>query len=138
MKKKVAIVFRLYAQVLLLYILSEIGNFIVEISRLPLPGNLVGMLLLFLLLITKMIPLHWVSEGSSLLLKHLSLFFIPVAVGLMSYKDLFLHQGWIFFLCILLSLWIGMYATGKVSQTIALKQEDNVKENLKSGEQRYG
>lgn len=123
MKRKLAFFLRVSIQILFLYGLNEAGNLIVEVSHLPLPGNLIGMVLLFLLLTTKMIPLHWVKEGSSILLKHLSLFFIPIAVGLMNYGDLFLHQGWIFFLCILLSLWIGMYTTGGISQFLVRKKE---------------
>jgi holin-like protein len=122
-KRKLAFFLRVSIQILFLYGLNEAGNLIVEVSHLPLPGNLIGMVLLFLLLTAKIIPLHWVKEGSSILLKHLSLFFIPIAVGLMSYGDLFLHQGWIFFLCILLSLWIGMYTTGGISQFLVRKKE---------------
>jgi holin-like protein len=122
-KRKIAFFLRVSIQILFLYGLNEAGNLIVEVSHLPLPGNLIGMLLLFLLLTTKIIPLHWVKEGSSILLKHLSLFFIPIAVGLMNYGDLFLHQGWIFFLCILISLWIGMYTTGGISQFLVRKKE---------------
>jgi holin-like protein len=84
------------------------------------------------------IPLHWVEAGSSILLKHLSLFFIPISVGLMNYGDLFLHQGWIFFLLIMISLWIGIFTTGGVSQFLVRKRS-LIKENTNRGEsKKYG
>ncbi|AMA72228.1 hypothetical protein ACH33_04730 [Aneurinibacillus sp. XH2] len=129
---------RMSIQILFLCGLNELGNLIVEVSCLPLPGNLIGMLLLFLLLMMGAVPLHWVKEGSSILLKHLSLFFIPIAVGLMNYGHLFLHQGWIFLLLILISLWIGIYTTGGISQFLIHKKEHKQEEYLQRGERRYG
>ncbi|WP_047154835.1 CidA/LrgA family protein [Aneurinibacillus tyrosinisolvens] len=116
MKRKITIAVRIAVQIGILYILNQAGNLIVKVLHLPIPGNLIGLLLLFLLLITKVIPLQWIEEGSALLLKHLSFFFIPIAVGLMSYGNLLLHQGWLLFVSILVSLWIGIYTTGRISQ----------------------
>jgi holin-like protein len=121
-KRNIRLSIKIMMQILALYGLSLLGNVIVKSFHLPLPGNLVGMLILFLLLMMKAVPLSWVEGGSSLLLKHLSLFFIPIAVGLMNYGNLFLHQGFLFFLLILISLWAGICTTGGVSQFLALKQ----------------
>jgi holin-like protein len=121
-KRNIRLSIQIMIQILILYGLSLLGNVIVKSFHLPLPGNLVGMLILFLLLMVKAVPLCWVEGGSSILLKHLSLFFIPIAVGLMNYGNLFLHQGWLFFLLILISLWAGICTTGGVSQFLVLKQ----------------
>ncbi|CEH29297.1 CidA/LrgA family protein [Aneurinibacillus migulanus] len=125
MKRKITIAIRIVVQIIFLYSLNELGNLVVGIFHLPIPGTLIGLLLLFSLLLTKIVPLQWIEEASSLLLKHLSFFFIPIAVGLMSYGDLLLHQGWLLFLLILVSLWIGIYTTGRVSQFLVREQESN-------------
>ncbi|MFE4199615.1 CidA/LrgA family holin-like protein [Aneurinibacillus aneurinilyticus] len=125
MKRKVTTVVRIAIQIVFLYSLNELGNFAVEAFHIPIPGTLIGLLILFILLSAKVLPLQWVEEASSLLLRHLSFFFIPIAVGLMSYGDLLLHQGWLLFLLILISLWIGIYTTGKVSQFLVREKESN-------------
>jgi holin-like protein len=121
-KRNISLFIQIIMQILFLYGLSLLGNVIVKFFHLPLPGNLVGMVILFLLLMVKAVPLRWVEGGSSILLKHLSLFFIPIAVGLMNYGNLFLHQGWLFLLLILISLWAGICTTGGVSQFLVLKK----------------
>jgi holin-like protein len=127
-----------FIQILLLYGLSDVGNFIVRFFHIPLPGNLIGMVTLFLLLMTKMIPLHWVEAGSSILLKHLSLFFIPISVGLMNYGNLFLHQGYVFILLIMISLWLGIYTTGGVSQFLVRKRGQAKADTERGERKKYG
>lgn len=47
----------------------------------PLPANIIGLLLLFLALRTKLIKLAWVESLAQLGLRHMGLFFIPAIVG---------------------------------------------------------
>jgi holin-like protein len=58
------------------------GNLVVTFLPIPLPGSIVGMLLLFLFLLTGMIKLEWVEKITSFQLKHLQLLFIPPIVSL--------------------------------------------------------
>ncbi|MGZ3452125.1 MAG: CidA/LrgA family protein [Polyangiales bacterium] len=48
--------------------------------HLPLPGNVVGAIVLAVLLLTGIVPLRWVDEGADLLLHNLPLLFVPAAV----------------------------------------------------------
>jgi holin-like protein len=59
----------------------------------PLPGNLVGMLLLLALLRLGVVRLEQVQDAATLLLQHLNLFFIPLAVGLMAWGGLLGASG---------------------------------------------
>ncbi len=77
---------------MILLLLNKVGYVIVEFFHLPIPGNVMGMLLLFLLLITGFIRLEWVDTASSLLIKHLSFFFIPISVGLMTMGAVFMKD----------------------------------------------
>ena len=47
------------------------------------------MALLFLALQYKIVRLEWVEDGADLLIRDLLLFFIPPAVGIMQYTNLF-------------------------------------------------
>lgn len=84
---------RFIAQITLLWAIYKLGNMVAEMTHLPVPGNVFGMIILFLLLLTGIIHIEWVEEGANLLLKHLAFFFIPIAVGLMQWIDLFQLSG---------------------------------------------
>lgn len=65
-----------------------IGEFAVSIGQLPLPGPVVGMVLLFVfLLINKGIP-EDLATVSGALLNSLSLMFVPAGVGVMVHLEL--------------------------------------------------
>lgn len=74
----------------LLYItfLWALGKLISENLGLPIPGSVLGMLLLTLSLQLKLIRRDDVKDTAQFLTKHLSLFFIPAGVGLMNYFGL--------------------------------------------------
>ncbi|MBM4764375.1 murein hydrolase regulator LrgA [Bacillus sp. B15-48] len=110
-------------QLLFLWFLNELGYFLVKTFHLPIPGNVIGMVLLFVLLITGIVKLSWIEEASSFLIKHLAFFFIPIAVGLMNFGPLFLESGLSLLIVVIGSIIVGMYVTGVVSQGLANKKE---------------
>ena len=65
--------------VLLVYQLA--GEVLVQLTGLPVPGPVVGMLLLFLTLATRRRVAEPLRETSQQLLSHLSLLFVPAGVG---------------------------------------------------------
>jgi holin-like protein len=67
--------------VLLVYQL--VGEFIVHLSGLPVPGPVVGMLLLFVTLIARKGVPESLRGTSQQILSHLSLLFVPAGVGVM-------------------------------------------------------
>lgn len=84
---------RLVGQFLLLAALFYAGAALVRATGMPLPGNLVGMLLLLALLRLGVVRLEHIEEAAGLLLRHLNLFFIPLAVGLMAWGGLLGASG---------------------------------------------
>lgn len=118
MKKTIIVIL----QLLFLWLLNELGYFLVKAFHLPMPGNVIGMVMLFLLLITGVVKLSWIEDASSLLIKHLAFFFIPIAVGLMNFGSLFLKSGLSFLIVVIGSIVVGMYVTGFVSQGLVKKK----------------
>ncbi|MBQ9683312.1 MAG: CidA/LrgA family protein [Neisseriaceae bacterium] len=49
----------------------------------PLPDTIIAMLLLFLALLVRLVPEHWVAPACNLLGRYMALLFVPVSVGLM-------------------------------------------------------
>lgn len=80
-------------QVLFLSFIGVVGNFLQQWLNLPLPGTLVGMLLLFALLLTGVVKLEHVEQGAAVLISELLLFFIPSAIGVIQYTQLFGSTG---------------------------------------------
>ena len=88
--KRIALI---VTQIIGLAIIAGIGNMITELLHLPLPGTLVGMILLFVLLVTGVVKLEWFEQGAAVLIGELLLFFIPSAIGIVQYSQLFGSTG---------------------------------------------
>jgi holin-like protein len=54
----------------------------------PVPGNVLGLLVLLVLLATGVVKLSWVETGADLLLRHLGLFFVPAAVAVLAHRGI--------------------------------------------------
>lgn len=99
----------------LLFGLSALGNWIVATLDLKVPGSVIGMVLLLLLLMTKLIRVEWIEDSAGFLTKHLAFFFIPIAVGLMSYSDVLKAEGVPLFTALIVSLIVGLIVTALIS-----------------------
>jgi holin-like protein len=98
--------------------------FLVHWSGLSIPGNVLGMVILFLLLWSGIIPLKWVEGASSILVKHLAFFFIPISVGMMTLGALFMESGLALLVILLISTFIGLLSSGSLSQMLIHKKEE--------------
>jgi holin-like protein len=105
-------------QIAVFVLISKAGYAFVDALQLPLPGNLAGMLMLFALLTSGVIRLEWVEAGASLLVRHLAFFFIPTAVGLMAFGDLFVSHGVAIAVTLIVSAAIGICVAGLTSQVL--------------------
>jgi holin-like protein len=101
-----------------IYLISE---FISRFFNLPIPGNILGMLVLLVLLITKIIKVEQIETLSNFFLDHLAFFFIPAGVGLMSSAGI-IKDSWlrIILVCVITTI-IVMAATGITVQFISRK-----------------
>lgn len=108
-------------QIIVLIALNQVGYLFAERLHLPLPGNLVGMLLLLALLASGVVRLSWIEQGASLLLGHLAFFFVPIAVGLMVFADVLQRDGLSWLVTLVLAAGVGIWAAGLVTQALALR-----------------
>ena len=72
----------------LLLVCQAFGEAVVRLAGLPVPGPVMGMLLLFAWLMAKGEVPEAVAKTTSGLLEHLSLLFVPAGVGVVLYLDL--------------------------------------------------
>jgi len=101
-------------QVLLYVALFVFAEYLVQWLHLPLPANLVGMMILLTLILCRIIPLNWVRAGARWLLAEMLLFFIPAVVAVVNYAQLLLIDGWRIFTVIALSTLMVLGATAWV------------------------
>jgi putative effector of murein hydrolase LrgA (UPF0299 family) len=102
--------------------LQTAGELLSRGLRLPVPGPVVGMVLLLLALRRPAVR-EPVAAAADALLAHLSLLFVPVAVGVMAYLPVLARFGWRLALVLLVSTWIGIAVTALVLRAL-LREED--------------
>lgn len=61
------------------------GVFFEQVLHIPLPGSVLGMMLLALALFSGVIQLKWVEQPANFLLRHMMVFFVPLTVGIWLY-----------------------------------------------------
>jgi len=101
-------------QVILYGGLFIVAEYLVQWLHLPLPANLVGMIILLGLILCRIIPLNWVRAGARWLLAEMLLFFVPAVVAVVNYAQLLMVEGWRIFAVIALSTMMVLGATAWV------------------------
>ena len=97
--------------------LQSLGEVVSRLLQLPLPGPVVGMVLL-------LPALHWpvvrtpVAACADFLLSHLSLLFVPVGVGVITHLALLSEFGGRMLVAIVLSTWAGLAVTALVLRAL--------------------
>lgn len=112
-------------QVGFLYILFLLGEFLRATLSIPLPGSIIGLLVLWGLLSIKVIKLRWVEKGAYVFLATLPLYLIPATVGVMDYGHVFAGKGSLLIVITIISTFITMVVASLVSQSMAKR---NMKE----------
>jgi putative effector of murein hydrolase LrgA (UPF0299 family) len=96
-----------------LLVFQSIGEVLSRGFSLPLPGPVLGLILLVPALRFPLVR-EPVAECANFLLSHLSLLFIPVGVGVMTHLALLSQYGGRMLVVIALSTWIGLAVTALV------------------------
>jgi holin-like protein len=98
----------------LLLIYQLIGEVVVLGLGIPIPGPVLGMLLLFVTLLIHARSNDSLDQASSTLLSHLSLLFVPAGVGIIVHLNLIALEWFPILLTLLLSTLITLAATAGI------------------------
>lgn len=97
---------------------SLVGEVLHHFIPLPIPASIYGIVILFLCLEWKIIPVSAVKETSSFLIEIMPIMFIPAAVGLMDSWQI-IKNKWVSYAVItVFSTFVVMAVSGKVVQFI--------------------
>ena len=78
---------KLYVQLMILFVISLIGEGISSFFHLPIPGSIIGLIILFLALQFKWLRIRHVNMVGNFLLANMTILFLPPAVGIMEKFD---------------------------------------------------
>jgi holin-like protein len=98
---------RILAGVAVLYAFLRLGELLGDALGLPLPGSVLGMLLLWAALEARVVRLAWLRDGATTLLGLLGLLFVPAGAGFVAFVD----AGWV---------WIGALAVTVVGGVVTV------------------
>jgi holin-like protein len=100
--------------ILLIYQLA--GEISVLLLRIPVPGPVLGMIMLFMTLLFRGRSTESLDQASTSLLRHLSLLFVPAGVGMIVHFDRIINEWIPISIALVLSTIITMAATAAIMQ----------------------
>jgi holin-like protein len=100
--------------VLLVFLL--LGEFLAQLLGWPVPGSVMGMILLFVVLVMRGGITPSLKQSSQNLLPYLPLFIVPASVGIVNYMDVLQQQGVAIVSAMILSLLVGVPVCGWIAQ----------------------
>lgn len=113
----------MFKQFLILLVINFLGILIQNIFHLPLPGTILGMIILFILLWTKVLKVESIEKVCNFLVLNMIIFFLPPAVELLEYMTL-LEKGFFKIIILLIvTTVITMVVTGKTVEFCIKRME---------------
>lgn len=110
---------KIFRETLIILIIYLCGEFLSKFLSLPIPGNILGMIILLLLLLTKIIKVNQIETVSNFFLDHLAFFFIPAGVKLISSFNIIKDDLLIILLICLITTILVILFTGKTVDYIS-------------------
>lgn len=114
---------KLFKEFLLIISFTYLGDILSKTLHLPVPGSVIGMLLLFSALYFKVVKIDDVETVGTFLLDNLSILFLPAGVGIMVYFPVIKDHWFSLLIVILLTTALTMGVVGQVVQSVKRKYE---------------
>lgn len=103
-------------QLTIILLISFIGEMLHMLIPVPIPASIYGLVLMFILLECKILPLSSVKEVGKFLVEILTLMFIPTTVGLIDSYSLVSDRIVPYLIVTLVTTIIVMVVSGRVTQ----------------------
>jgi len=107
----------------IILLITFLGEVLSKGLSLPLPGTVVGMLLLLISLLFKFIKVSYIQNVSNYLLDNLAFFFLPAGVGIISSFHLLKGNTLKILVLIIISTLVVMVVTGFTVQSLIYLQK---------------
>lgn len=107
---------KILKQFFILMVCLLLGEFISSVFHLLIPGNVIGMILLLIALLTGIVKLEDVEKAADILIKNLLLFFVSAGAGIIMYFDIISKYAVPILVSAVLSTFIVLIAAGHTTQ----------------------
>ena len=112
---------RLLWQTALLAGISLAMNWLVRVTGIPVPGNILGIVVIFTLLCCCVLREQWFDTAAPFLLRHMIFFFVPLTVGLMDCYELFFDHGLVLIAALVVSFFVPLALVGALGSLLYKK-----------------
>ena len=123
---------KLYVQLMIIFMISLVGEGISSVFHLPVPGSIIGLVLLFLALQFKLLRLRHISMVGNFLLANMTILFLPPAVGIMDKFQVIAPYLLPIILIILGAIVLNVCVVAVVVQLIKTRFEGDYEEGVAS------
>lgn len=103
-------------QILLIILITSVGNFLQQLLHLPIAGSIIGLVLFYILLMTGVVKETWIKSGANLFLTTMIFFFLPSIVGVKNIIGQVDSNFVIFFLLIAFGTVTVAYLSGYIAE----------------------
>ncbi len=121
---------KLLRECLIILVIYFVGEFISSTFNLSIPGNIIGMILLLILLMTNVVKVEQIETVSNFLLDHLAFFFLPAGVGLITAVSILKADGIQLIVIAIVSTLVVMSVTVVSVEGFIKKAEKNKDKNI--------
>lgn len=108
--------FTLIVSILAISYMLEVG------LSLPIPASIIGMLILLILLLTKIVKLNQVEVVSDLLQREITLFLLPLSIGIIGSIELLEGKSLLTILIVIISTIISIFTTAIIMKILINKR----------------
>ncbi|GAC1427054.1 MAG: CidA/LrgA family holin-like protein [Candidatus Velthaea sp.] len=109
---------QLVLQFALLWCIGLGANAIAGASHLPISGNVLAMIAAFALIRSGVLPLPAIERGAMLLVRHLTLFFAPIAIGMAWNWSIVAPHAFAIAVTLAISITAGIAVTGLTARAL--------------------
>ena len=109
---------KIYFQFMYILLFSIIGEVLSTGLNLPIPGSIIGMVLLFLALKFRIIRLRQIYDAGQFLIENMTILFLPAGVGIMSHWDAIAKYWWQIIVITVLAIVVNIAVIGFVTQFV--------------------
>ena len=111
-------------------VVGEIISYLLkEILGIFIPGSLIGMIILFILLTTKLIKYDFVDDVGEFFVNNMGFFFVPVAVSIMNYFGI-LAPIWLKLLLIIIISFFLTFVSVGLSVKLTMLLQDKMRGDI--------
>lgn len=110
-------------QILGLCAISFVSNVLSSALNIGIPGSILGIVLLFIMIEQRWLPIEKIELGANFLIAELLLFFIPSAIGVIQYQEVLKNDWAQLLLAIGASICLVVVFVGIVTEVIVRVRE---------------